>query len=307
MEKSLKRQLNVIQKNLIHILRPIGLTTMTLLLAACAANAEVQKSSNLTPTIEPTPIVSPTSIPIPIMPSVTSTSISIATPTSTSTLEPTSTVTEQSTSTPQKIVCKYYSGSSSYDRLGKYLYDNFKGEKRIDESKGYAIISMIDSSGNMVIFITKSGAMVSFINEVLINKEILKQLPCNPKQVVKVDILIGGNNETNKSIPTSVISREITDVSKELPIIYSNAEVTVHLPYITQEDDKEVWDRRNSVDNEVTTQLQGVKRVTVIPLSQYVVSGNSVIGNFADTLHMDPQFLLKLLGGNKTVYSFSNN
>lgn len=211
------------------------------------------------------------------------------------------------TPTPPKIECKYYSGSSSFDRLGRYLFENYEEEKNIDESKGYSVITMKESSGNMVIFISREGAMVNFINEVIANEDALKLLPCDRSQVVQVDILIGGNNETNVSIPVSNISEEIVDVSEKLPTIYSNAEVTVHLPYITQDDDEKIWERRNQVDNEVTAQLQGVKRVTVIPLSRYVVSGNTVIGNFADTLHMDPQFLLKLLGGKQKIFSFSKN
>ncbi len=277
----------------------LGLSSI---LTACVPKA-IEGNSQKTPIVEPTPAVMGTNIPIPVIPTITST------PTFTPILQPSPSpiIVEQSTPTPSKIVCKYYSGSSSYDRLGRYLFNRHEGEKAIDESKGYSVITMKEANGDMVIFITRSGAMTSFINEVIANKDALKVLPCDPSQVVEVDILIGGNNETNVIIPKTDISDEIVEVSKKLPKIYSRANVTVHLPYITKEDTPEVWERRNWVDADVTARLQGVEKVTVIPLSRFVVSGKTILGNFEDTLHMDPEFLLKLLGGKQTIFSFSKN
>jgi len=305
-----KRQERWGWKNILPVIVPFAIATLSALATACGA-VEPGRNGVQTPTVLPTPIVRQIQTPTIFLPTIA--------PSPTHQVFPTPTMTERPTTTPKpsptvkdldtkpKVTCKYYSGSSSYDRLGKYLFDKYEGEKKLDESKGYSVITMKESNGNMVIFISKGGAMINFITNVIANEEALKLLPCNPEQVVQVDILIGGNNETDVSIPVSDISREIVDVSKKLPVIYQNAEVTVHLPYITQEDTKEVWNRRNTVDDQVITQLQGVKKVTVIPLSRYVVSGNTVIGDFADTLHMDPQFLLKLLGGYQSIFSFSKN
>lgn len=277
----------------------LGLSSI---LTACAPKA-IEGNSQHTPIVEATPIVMGTDIPIPVIPTIAST------PTFTPTLQPSPSpiIVEQPTPTPPKIVCKYYSGSSSYDRLGRYLFNRYEGERTIDESKGYSVITMKELSGNMVIFITKSGAMISFISEVIANKDALRLLPCDPSQVVEVDILIGGNNETNVNIPKTDISDEIVDVSRKLPKIYPKANLTVHLPYITKEDTDEVWDRRNWVDADVTVRLQGVEKVTVVPLSRFVVSGKTILGNFEDTLHMDPEFLLRLMGGKQRIFSFSRN
>lgn len=284
MERSRKR-VEPYTNRLIRIAVPLAIGVMALL-TACSPKivgpiptSTSEHPPTVTPTGTPTPSLFPTSTPTPIS-------------------------TELPTPIPQQISCVYDTGSSSFNRVAEYLFQKYHGER--DKTQEYSLITFRETNGNMTVFITKSGAVINFINEVVANKENAGQLPCKPEQVTHISVLIGGNDETNPPIsstdPLTDIVNGLTSMSSNLISLYPNADITLYLPYITKHDNLVIITRKNKVDQKVIQELSGAKKITVIPLSPYTYSNGSVKeGVWADPWHVYPEYLIGVMGGESAI------